>query len=137
MSVFLPCLHNLVNPVKVEDCFGFTLSLTFVILSKHHMEIFLFTQDNCLVEADLQKFLLKCKLAERSESFFENTKTKGTASYPLGLAFEANLFECFKTSSDQVKLIFIVLEICLLHDCLSQIQSFMLIKFQCSEYFAH
>lgn len=56
------------------------------------MEIFLLSQDDSLVEADLQKFLFKCKLAERSESFFENTQTKGTASYSLGLAFKAHLF---------------------------------------------
>lgn len=128
MGILLPGLHDRMHAIEVDYGARLALSLILVVGSEHFMQKTLLSQYQYLVVVDLEHFALERKGAHRGEGSADDVQAKGASSYAICFRFVPDKFKLLKAHSHNVILIFIDLQICLLHDVISQTDSIKLVE---------
>ena len=128
MGILLPGLHDRMHAIEVDYGACLALSLILVVGSEHFMQKTLLSQYQYLVVVDLKHFALEREGAHRGEGFADYVQAEGASGYAICFSLVPDKFELLKTHSHYVILIFINLQICLLHDVISQIDSIKLVE---------
>ena len=121
------------NSVEVDDGACFFLFDSFVKLVKHLVQVTLLPQNDCLIVVYLEQLLFKIEGFHSCKAFLEDVEAVGAAGDTRRFCPIASLFECIKACAHEVKLIFIILNISLLHNGFSQIDARELIEPQAIE----